>query len=246
VSTFTGTPVQFLASVIGGGVSAASASSVGGSSTTFTAISASTPRQAITVFHGNSLTLDYSDTLTTLLAQNQASHPALVWTGQNKGTGGISTPALASEFSSVVHRFYNPNRLCLLQYQELGNHIQNLGASFATARDAAISYLATARALGWKLAFHVPTPRAQKSDGGTYTDSFSAWDPGRKATFDQCCDYFRNNPQHYDYLLDLSTATNLTDPFNTTYYDTDGCHFTAAGITAKAAAVAAFTAALTF
>lgn len=245
MSTFTGTPVQFLASVIGGGVNAASASSVGGSSTTFTAISASTPRQAITVFHGNSLTLDYSDGVTALLAQNQASHPSLVWTGQNKGTGGISTPALASEFLSVVHRFYNPNRVCLLQYQELGNHIQNLGASFATARDAAISYCATARALGWKLAFHIPTPRAQKSDPG-YSGSFSAWDPGRKATFEQCCDYFRSHPEHYDYLLDLSGVPTLADPFDLTYYDADGCHFTSSGIDAKALEVAGFTSALVF
>ena len=244
MSSFIGSPGQFLSSIVGGGVSAASAASVSASGTTFTPISASTPRQAITVFHGNSLTLDYSDTLTTLLAGNQASHPLLVWYGVNKGTGGISTPALASEFLAVVHRFYNQKRVCLLQFQELGNHIQNLGGSFATVRDATISYLANARSLGWKVAFHAPTPRAQKSDNA-YSGSFSAWDPGRKATFDACRDYFLTHTEHADFTLDLAVQ-ELSNPFDLTYYDPDGCHFTAAGILAKAAIVAAANASWVF
>lgn len=244
--TFVGIPREFIESVLARNIAPLNPSSVGASSTSYTARSASSPLPAVNVGHGNSLTLDYFDLMQPLLVTNQASHPAQVWWCLNVGVGGTSTPAMASSFLTAVHRYYNPALVNLLTFQEIGNHIGNLGASFATVRDATISYCATARGLGWKVAFHVPTPRAQKSDPG-YSGSFSAWDPGRKAVFDQTCDYFRVHTEHYDFPpLDLAAVAELADPFNTTYYDADGCHFTATGQAAKAAAVAAYTAALTF
>jgi hypothetical protein len=245
MSTFNGTPSQFFFAMLNGGIDAERATSIGIGQTAYDKYTASSARFSITVCHGNSLTLDYADILNASLRANQASHPQQVWTAWNKGTGVISTPALAAEFMTVVQRHYTPQRTCLLQFQELGNHIQNLGASFTTARDAAISYCATARSLGWKLAFHIPTPRAQDTDPG-YSGSASAWDPGKKAIFDQTCDYFRSHPEHYDFLLDLAAVPELSDPFNLTYYDPDGCHFTATGINIKAAAVAAANAAWVF
>jgi len=235
--TFSGTPAHFLNSVISGAVRARAALVVGATETTYDPITGSTPKFCIAVGAGNSLTLDYFDTMTTLLVANQASHPLQVWYAVNKATGGIQTPALASEFMTAVHRFYNPARLCLLHFCELTNHI-GAGASFTVARDAAISYCDTARSLGWKVAFHIPTPRAQKSDPG-YSGSASAWATGQKAIYDQAVAYFRAHPEHYDYVLDLAAVPELDDPLDTFYYQADGCHLNANAITAKANAVAA-------
>jgi hypothetical protein len=223
---------------------ALSASSVTAGATTYTAYSALSPRFCTTVGHGNSLTLDYFDEMSTRLAANQASHTKQIWYAVNKATGGLWTTQLAAEFTAVVQRFYNPRRLCLLQFCELSNHT-GAGSTWDVIRDATIAYCANARGLGWKLAFHIPTPRAQRSDPG-YSGSASAWRVGELTTFNTVCDFFRAHTEHYDFALDLAAVSELSNPLNLTYYQADGCHLTAAGIAAKAAAVAAATAAWVF
>lgn len=236
---FPGTPAQLIACILNGGCPAASAS-VGATYSTFELIDVNTPKLCTMVGHGNSLTLDYFGQMTTLLAANQAQHPRQVWNAINCGHGGAWTTDLTAEFAAVVQPYYSPYRLCLLQFCELTNHI-GAGASFTVARDAAIDYCAMARGLGWKLAFHIPTPRAERTDPG-YSASASAWRPGQLAIYQQACDYFRAHPEHYDYSTDLSVVPELDDPRDTLYYGPDGCHGTQTGIDAKALTVATVTA----
>lgn len=234
-AVFPGTPAQFIASILRGECPAASAT-VGASSTTYEPATATTPKLCTMVGHGNSLTLDYFGQMTARLAATQALHPAQVWNAINRGVGGAWTTDLSAEFLTAVQPYFSPHRLCLLVFCELTNHI-GAGASFVTARDAAISYCATARGLGWKLAFLIPTPRAERTDPG-YSGSASAWRPGQLAVYQQACDYFRAHTEHYDYVKDLSVVPELDDPHDPTYVLADGCHNTQAGIDAKAAAAA--------
>lgn len=195
------------------------------------------PRMAISLGVGNSLTLDYYSSMGEPLNANLGARPARVWWAINNGVGGAQTPALTSSFAATAQPYFKGGVECVLEFCELTNHI-GAGASFAVARDAAIAYCAQARAAGWKLAFHIPTPRAERATPG-YEASFSAWQVGQLAVYDQACAYFLANPQHYDYLFNLAVVPELDDPYDTTYYQSDGCHFTAAGIAAKTAAVAA-------
>lgn len=224
-----------MACLMSGSAPAASAT-VGALSTEFVPTTASTPRLAIAVGHGNSLTLDYFDRITGLLTASQAQHPAQVWSATNQGVGGAWTTDLITAFPALHARFFNPLLTCTLVFCELTNHL-GAGASFAVARDAAISYCATARAAGWRLRFCIPTPRAERATPG-YEASASAWQVGQKTRYEQCCDYFRSHPEHYDDMKDLSVVPALSNPYDTTYYLADGCHKTEAGIAAKAAAVA--------
>lgn len=197
------------------------------------------PRVCVCVGVGNSLTLDYFSSLGPLLSATQQSHPRQVWTVYNKAVGSTQTPTFTSTFATAVQPLFKNTQLCLLHFCEVSNHIA-AGASFVTARDAAIAYCVQARTAGWKLAFHIPTPRVEVTDPG-YEGSVSAWSPGEKAIYEETCAYFRTHAEHYDFLVDLPTVPQLAAPQDTTYYQSDGVHCTAAGITAKAAAVAAAT-----
>lgn len=243
--TFNGTPAQFIAAVLSGTCPALSAVSVGATSTTYEGFTADSPRLSVLVGVGNSLTLDYWDLMGPLLATSQAQHPKHVWSSVNQAVGSTQTPTFTTLFTALSARLYNPLRTCVLQFCELTNHI-GAGNTFATVRDAAITYCNTVRAAGWKLAFHIPTPRAERATPG-YEASASAWQVGQLAIYDQVCNYFRGRPlgELWDFPpLDLPMVPELADPYNTTFYLADGCHNPTAGINAKAAAVAAYTAGL--
>ncbi len=230
-----GTPAQFIAGVLSGVTPAASAV-VGATQTDFQPVNQTTPQIATMLGVGNSLTLDYFGQMTGRLGATQALlHPGRVWDATNLGVGGAWTTDLAATFAATSARYYSPFRRCVLHFCELTNHI-GAGATFVTARDAATAYCATARAAGWFLVFHIPTPRAERTDPG-YAASASAWRTGQKDVYDQCVAYFRTHPEHYNAVVDLAAV--LPDPHDTAMYLADGCHCTQAGQDAKASAVAA-------
>lgn len=235
MATFSGTPAELLGSIFDGAQILA-ATSIGANSTTYTARTEGSPKLAKLVCDGNSLTLDYPPDLLTLLKASQASHPSKVWAVINSGLGSTTTDAMIASFAADVTPHYNPYLVNLLLYCELTNQIA-AGGTLAATKASAINYCDAARAAGWKLAFVIPTPRASVTDSG-YSSSLSAWsNAGEKSVYDDACTYFRNAPQHYDYLIDLPATASLNDPLDTTYYSADGVHMTTAGVLAKAQAI---------
>lgn len=236
MSIFTGTPGGFIDRVVAGIVRASEVTSVGASSTTYTLHSAATPKVVRVVCDGNSLTLDYANELRTLLIASQASHPASICHVINSGTGSTTTNDMIAAFAAEVAGYYNPNMTCWLLFCELTNQIAQAGVNgtLAAVIASAESYMATARAAGWKIAYLNPTPRATITDPG-YEASFSAWSNAtEKGIYDSACAYFLAHPEQYDLLINLATVPELANPLDTTYYDPDGVHNTATGITAKA------------
>lgn len=242
MATFNGTPVAFLGGVVGGIVPALSASSIGPASTTYAVRTATSPKFAWSVHHGNSLTRDsttsnelitsYPAVLNGLLKASQASHPGQAYIVVRRGTGSITTPELQALFLSEVHQHYNPALPCIVHINEVGNHITQ-GATQQGAIDAMIAYCNNAKSLGWLVCFHVPPPRASITDPG-YEGSFSAWRGTQLASWQGACDYFRTHPEHYDFIVDWPVVPELADPKNTTYYTADGVHFNDAGAAVKA------------
>jgi lysophospholipase L1-like esterase len=239
VATYAGTPGGFIDRVMAGSIDAYAATTITANLTTFEPATALTPRVVRVVCDGNSLTLDYANELRTMLIASQASHQTTICHVINSGTGSATTNDMIAAFAAEVSPFYNPDMDCWLLFCELTNQIAQAGVNgtAAAVKASAESYMATARAAGWIVVYVNPTGRASVTDPG-YDASLSAWsNAGEKAIYDEVCAYFLAHPELYDMVIDLAAVPELANPLNTTYYQTDGVHNTAAGITAKAQAV---------
>ncbi len=225
MATFNGTARQFVGSIIGG-VLTSSTSAIGVNSTTYTPRTASDPTFVNWVFDGNSIVSggnvaspsvnSYPAQTISMAVTSQATHPTEIWRGFNVGVSGALTTDRTAAFTADVHPRLVPGLKCVVSLLEYGNHRGQPSVSEQQAIDAVIAYGVKARGLGWLFALHTCPPRSPTP-----------------TAFDTANQYFRNHPEHYDYLVDHALDANLTDPTNTTYY-ADGTHPTIAGYTALA------------
>jgi hypothetical protein len=231
MSTFTGTPQQFMGAVIGGVVKPESAT-LGASSTVYTDRSASDAGLAVMVCDGNSLpfgsgvpggsefTLNYVITTNGLLQASQATHPAYVWRLVNHGTGSIQTPELTSRFSVTVHPHYNvAHKRNVVHIQEYINHVRR-GANHATALAAYLAYIAQAQSMGWQVLLSTIPP----------TGPADVFFPGTGLDTSNMNTYLRENVDSLSpFPLADVVAAGLDDPTDTGLWNADQVHPNTAG-----------------
>jgi hypothetical protein len=232
MATFAGTPQQFMGSVVGGILDAATAS-LGASSTTYTLRTATDPALAMLVCDGNSwpvgsgvppgseAILNYVITANGLLQASQSSHLANVWRLVNTGTGSIQTPALTARFDTTVHPHFNArHRRNVVHVQEYINHRRVSGASHATALAAYLAYVALARSRGWEVLLSTIPP----------TGPSDVFFPGVGLDTSEMNTYLRAHvPELSPFPIVDVVAAGLDDPTDTALWNADQVHHNTAG-----------------
>lgn len=163
-------------------------------------------------------TTGYPPVLRDSLIASQASHLNAYWAVKSTGVSGATTTTRTAMFPTEVQPLYNIAYAAnIVVFFEAVNDFVTNNASVAQAFTNYQTYVAQARAGGWKVLLCTSTPTTNTGNSAnTRVPQFNT--------------LLRANATLSDLpLLDLAVHPNLDDPTDSTFFQPDGLHLKDAG-----------------